>query len=42
MELISVSAQCGYQRMPATDAVQVDLREGKTASVVLKLHKGLW
>ncbi len=33
--------QCGYQRLLETDVLPVDLQEGKSLSVVVKLHKGL-
>ncbi len=41
MALLSMQPQRGYLRMLDTEAVPVDLQEGKTVTVVLKLHKGL-
>ena len=40
MTLLSTQAQFGYPRMSQAEALPVDLREGKTVSVVVKLHNG--
>ena len=41
MTLFSDAPQCGYRKMPDAEAMLVELREGKTVTVVVRLHKGL-